>query len=156
MITDLFMAEYFLVILFVSFLFYLGINKSTDSQDKNRFKSAYGRVSRTLRGKLVRSKGEKKIADWLASHGIHYIYEPRLSKFKPDFFIPDHKLIIEFYGLRDASGHIGENYRKKISEKNEYYRSLNVRFLEIYQEDLTHLDQLISTAIQNRSTDRNP
>lgn len=103
----------------------------------------YGTLSRSMKGKVLRSKGEKIIADWLDTNRINYKYERKLSKYVPDFYLPQHKLIIEYYGLRDAPGKVGAEYRKKIKQKRKYFNNLNVRLIEIYQEDLHRLDDII-------------
>jgi len=71
----------------------------------------YGTPSVTLTGQSVRSRSEKMIADYLTRNSIAYSYEATAmtndwfifkSKIsRPDFFLPQHKLVIEYWGLVD-------------------------------------------------------
>jgi len=56
----------------------------------------------TLRGELVRSRSEARIADLLHLRGIAYEYEPTISGFRPDFYVREWNLIIEYWGLDTA------------------------------------------------------
>ncbi len=67
---------------------------------------------RTLRGELVRSQGERLIADWLYFNGVSYEYEPSYqhpvadethSQYRPDFYYPDIGVYHEHFAL-DANG----------------------------------------------------
>lgn len=136
------MAEYFPVLFLFALLILFSKRRGLYSSSKKRL-SEFGKISETLKGDRVRSKGEKIIADWLYQHQIKYKYELKLSSFVPDFFLTEYKMIIEYYGLRDVLGRTGVEYRKKIDEKREYFSNLSVRFLELYQEDLSHLDTII-------------
>jgi len=71
----------------------------------------YGTPSLTLTGQPVKSKAEKIIADYLTRHNITYQYEAQamtnnwLIKHKisrPDFYLPQYNLIIEYRGLVDS------------------------------------------------------
>lgn len=67
---------------------------------------------RTYRGDIVRSHGERLIADWLFLHGVPYEYErpytydtanPHHRQYHPDFYYPDIDVWHEHWGL-DAHG----------------------------------------------------
>jgi len=67
---------------------------------------------RTLRGELVRSQGERLIADWLYFNGVSYEYELSYqhpvadathSQYRPDFYYPDIGVYHEHFAL-DADG----------------------------------------------------
>src|SRR6266581_6282862 len=72
----------------------------------------YGIPSVTLTGQQVRSRGEKIIADYLTYHGVAYYYEAQAMSndwfiFKqkisrPDFFLPQYNLFVEYWGLVDS------------------------------------------------------
>ncbi|NLV05424.1 AAA family ATPase [Haloarcula rubripromontorii] len=62
----------------------------------------------TLKGEEVESHAEKKIADWLFEHGVEYRHEDLATwaetaadkgSYNPDFYLPDHDLYIEHWGL---------------------------------------------------------
>jgi DNA helicase-4 len=67
---------------------------------------------RTFRGEVVRSQGERMIADWLYLNGVEYEYERAYehdvadrdhSQYRPDFFYPDADLWHEHWAL-DSDG----------------------------------------------------
>ena len=67
---------------------------------------------RTLRGELVRSQGERLIADWLYFNGVSYEYERSYqhpvadethSQYRPDFYYPDIDVYHEHFAL-DENG----------------------------------------------------
>src|SRR5216683_2240203 len=72
----------------------------------------YGTPSVTLTGQPVRSKSEKMIADYLTRNSIAYNYEATAmtndwfifkSKIaRPDFFLPQYSLVVEYWGLVDS------------------------------------------------------
>lgn len=61
-----------------------------------------GRAVRTDRGDLVRSVPEARIANHLHAKGYRYEYEPEVCGFRPDFFLPEHGIVIEYWGSTEA------------------------------------------------------
>lgn len=62
----------------------------------------------TVRNEVVKSYGEMDIANFLTQHGIRYIYEypyeidtrtEEYGQYHPDFYLPDHKIYIEYFGI---------------------------------------------------------
>ena len=111
----------------------------------------YGTPSVTLTGQPVRSKAEKAIADYLTRHGITYYYEATATtndwfKFKskisrPDFFLPQYNLVVEYWGLVDSLD-VGtrDYYVRSMRWKMAQYRENNVRFVSIYPSNLSNFD----------------
>ncbi|MCS4538852.1 MAG: hypothetical protein HYY67_08350 [Thaumarchaeota archaeon] len=110
----------------------------------------YGSPSITLKGERVRSKGEKQIADFLFQKGIKYTYEDpaktNISAFtkkisRPDFYLPEHKVYVEFWGLVD---HKDQELRMKYNEqkhlKEREYQANGIRVLSIYPWNLDDLE----------------
>jgi len=67
---------------------------------------------RSFKGDKVKSFAELYIANWLFSHGIEYQYEANYEhdvktlqrrQYRPDFFLPELNVYIEYYGL-DENG----------------------------------------------------
>jgi DNA helicase-4 len=63
---------------------------------------------RTLQGEIVRSQGERMIADWLFYNGVNYSYEiryehetadPTHRQYQPDFYYPDINAYHEHWAL---------------------------------------------------------
>lgn len=79
-----------------------------------------GRHVQTLRGDLVRSPAEARIADYLYARGLHYEYEADVRGFRPDFYLPDHGIVVEYWGMqpkghpmrrRKTGAYLGAGYR---------------------------------------------
>lgn len=69
----------------------------------------------TVNGEQVRSSYEKKVADWLAEHGIEYEYEPDFpGPFTPDFVVGDN-LVVEVWGWNS------EEYQNRRQRKSDWY-----------------------------------
>ncbi len=73
---------------------------------------------RTLGGEVVRSQGERLIADWLYYNGVDYVYEgryevdtvdPSHSQYQPDFFYPTISVYHEHFAL-DRNGQAPEEF----------------------------------------------
>lgn len=64
-----------------------------------------GIPSITLKGEYVKSKAEKRISDYLYKNEIKYKYEKPvrvwfgLKKLYPDFYLPEYKVYIEYFGM---------------------------------------------------------
>src|SRR5437667_3966468 len=81
-------------------------------RDLFREPQEYGTPSVTLTGQPVRNKGERAIADYLTNHNIAYNYEAeantndlfifRSKISRPDFYLPQYNLYVEFWGLVDV------------------------------------------------------
>ena len=79
---------------------------------------------RTQTADRFRSRGERHIAGTLDDYGIPFIYEPRVTvndngktrTFRPDFYLPEFNLYIEYYGR------IGnQDYDLRTSKKQAAY-----------------------------------
>jgi len=92
----------------------------------------YGTPSVTLTGQPVRRKGEKIIGDYLTHHGIGYYYEAQAMSndwfifkhkiSKPDFFLPQYNLVIEYWGLVDSPDpRIRDDYIRSMRWKMAQY-----------------------------------
>jgi len=110
----------------------------------------YGTPSVTLTGQPVRSKGEKIIADYLTGHGVAYYYEATATAnwfifqtkiSKPDFYLPQYNLFIEYWGLVDSpDARTRDDYIGSMRWKMAQYRKNNIRFVSIYPSNLSNLD----------------
>lgn len=58
-----------------------------------------GRSLQTRGGEMVRSPAEVRIANHLYKRGIPYEYEPMIQGFRPDFYLPEHGIVIEYWGM---------------------------------------------------------
>ncbi len=103
---------------------------------------------RTLNGELVKSLEELKLANFLAVSGIPYEYEATYPvatatrahrQYKPDFYLPDHDLYIEHFGVNRQgepppqwSDAERSEYRRGIEWKRELHAEYGTRLIETY------------------------
>lgn len=113
-------------------------------------KKEYGVKSVTGRGEEVKSRAEKRIADYFARNGINYIYEKE-AKTKgwlfdstighPDFYLPDYDVYVEYWGLLDADDRsVRANYERNMKRKMAIYYKNNIKFVSLYPRNLKNLD----------------
>jgi hypothetical protein len=93
-------------------------------------------------GTLVQSEGERRIADWLAANSIAYRYDERFRilsghAVRPDFYLPELDLYIEYWGMDTADYKIG------MLKKQQLYQHQGKRLISIYPADLPRLDTLL-------------
>ncbi|MDN5638501.1 MAG: UvrD-helicase domain-containing protein, partial [Staphylococcus equorum] len=99
-------------------------------QSFDRFKDGF----ETYQGEIVKSHGEKAIANWLYSQGIPYQYECNYEhdtadeshrQYKPDFYFPEINLYLEHYAV-DQHGkppaHFGQKYLNEMKWKAEIHK----------------------------------
>lgn len=93
-------------------------------------------------GTLVQSDGERRIADWLAAHRIAYRYDERYRiltghAIRPDFYLPELDVYVEYWGLDTAEYKIG------MLKKQQLYQQEGKRLISIYPEDKPRLDEIL-------------
>jgi DNA helicase IV len=112
---------------------------------------------------LVKSKGEKRIADFFFEHNIdyHYEYPWRTDHgvvIYPDFYLPQYKLMIEYWGMHgdkdyDESSEFKRSYwdtkpgYKLVEIFPSHLSGLSPNFLEGREEDYAAIAGLIKQAL---------
>ena len=100
---------------------------------------------RTLDNILVKSYEELLIGNFLFTNGINYCYEnpykepikaADFRKYCPDFYLPDHDIYIEHFGI-DREGNTAswidkEGYNAEIRWKQEVHKDNNTTLVETY------------------------
>jgi hypothetical protein len=119
---------------------------TSSSQSENE----YGHTSTTHNSEIVKSKGEKYIADYFFSQNIRYQYEREarshgiiFSKHisNPDFYLPDHDVYVEYWGLVNADKKkVKDNYVRTMKWKMKQYHKARIKFVSIYPKNLNNLD----------------
>ncbi len=99
------------------------LNSVSSQLDLERLRSFL--TEETLDGKEVKSRPEKRIADFLFEHDIPYRYEMPFivddgNIIRPDFYLPTFRVVIEYYGLRGDT-----DYEKSIEYKRQYWTYRN-------------------------------
>ena len=94
----------------------------------------------------MRSLGEVKIAEWLVSNGLNYEYEREITVsgmvFKPDFYLTDRGVFIEFFGLMSKDW-----YRAQAEFKKSRYERYGIPFIDVYSKDLGNLDEAVGARL---------
>lgn len=113
-------------------------------------KGQYGIPCVTLDGITVKSLKEKTIADYLFRHGVSYKYEkvvidPASNKpvAKPDFYLPDFDIYIEYWGRLDD-----EKYSFDMRRKKQIYKKLNCKLISIYEKNIAYLDWIVTKEVK--------
>ena len=112
----------------------------------------YPRKFLTEDGHWVRSQGETIIDNWLYRNGLIHAYEHRIQRGKvfkkSDFYLPYHDLVIEYWGL---SGN--EKYETSKRDKINFYKSNNIRFLELFPQDIYMISEVLKSKLSNYGID---
>lgn len=123
-------------------------DKTTLIIDKNIIGSNFRRLNsnicnryRTKDKHNVLSRAEIIIDNLLYDLGIKHEYEFRLEFsgviLKPDWFLPDYNIIIEFWGMEDK-----ENYLKNENKKLKIYAENRIACLSLNSDDLVDYRKL--------------
>jgi len=96
---------------------------------------------------VVQSKGERRIADWLSERSIEYRYDDKFQiiqgyAVRPDFYLQQFDVYIEYWGLDTTDYRIGMLLKKKL------YQQEGRRLISLYPDDLRRLDKKLSSALQ--------
>ncbi|HKU48583.1 MAG TPA: hypothetical protein VJP79_01410 [Nitrososphaera sp.] len=113
----------------------------------------------TQRGEVVKSGGERVIADYLFSKGIKYEYEKpaldpsgrRISR--PDFFLSEYNAYIEYWGMVNSKEKTErQEYIRSMEWKMKRYRENGMKFISVYPKDLDSLDVVLKKSRLGRAT----
>lgn len=94
-------------------------------------------------GTVVQSDGERIIAEELTTLGLVFRYDNRFRIVKgyairPDFYLPELDLYIEYWGLEDKL-----DYRIGMLEKQKLYQQAGKRLLSLYAHEKSRLRQAL-------------
>lgn len=97
-------------------------------------------------GTLVQSDGERLIADWLSAHRIAFRYDERFRilsghAVRPDFYLPEFDLYIEYWGMDTTDYKIG------MLKKQQLYQQEGKRLISVYPTDKARLDAVLRTKL---------
>ena len=112
------------------------------------------------------SKGEMEIILWLREHDVRYEKEPiwthnnmfcKRNYLKPDFWLPDHNLIIEYNGeqhyenvglfKRDKNWTLEDQQERDMTIR-DLCREKNIRLLEIPYTEFDHIKDILAKNIK--------
>ena len=101
----------------------------------------------SLRGETVRSFEECEIANFLHLNGVAYEYEapyehdlatPEKRHYKPDFYLPDHGIYIEHFGINAAGNTAPFVDREKYLQEMEWKRDVHAEHNTVLIETFSH------------------
>jgi hypothetical protein len=104
-------------------------------------------------GTLVQSDGERQIANWLDANGIAYRYDERIRileglSIRPDFYLPEFDVYIEYWGMDTIDYKIG------MLKKLKLYQQEGKRLVSVYREDKSQLDDVLRKKLDQYMTIR--
>lgn len=120
-------------------------NEQEEPEDWDR--ETRSRGFRTLQGEVVKSRGERLIADWLFYNGVPYRYEgpyevdtadERYRQYRPDFYYPSIDVYHEHWAV-DGKGNPPEEfvgYREGMAWKRQCHRTHGTTLLETTMAEL--------------------
>ena len=97
-------------------------------------------------GTFVQSDGELKIADWLTARKIEYRYDERIRiidghAIRPDFYLPEFDVYIEYWGMDTIDYKIG------MLKKLKLYQQQGKKLISLYPEDKNNLDIILKSKL---------
>ena len=110
----------------------------TPPASSNNFREKFEAKHRTKDGHFVRSRAEVIIDDTLYDYGLVHAYEKKVpieEELYTDFYLPNGKVYIEFWGLENDPKYLE---RKKI--KLEIYKKYDLKLIELDDNDILNLD----------------
>lgn len=99
-------------------------------------------------GTVVQSEGERRIADWLAAHGLAYRYDAKFRiigefQIRPDFYLPEMDVYVEYWGLDTPQ------YKMSMYKKQALYQQEGKRLISVHPKDLPGLGDLLSAKLRH-------
>ncbi len=97
---------------------------------------------RTREGIWVQSDGERRIAELLAASTIRYRYDERFRildgyAIRPDFYLPEFDVYIEYWGMDTADYKIG------MLKKQKLYQQQGKKLVSLYPGDKPHMRETL-------------
>jgi hypothetical protein len=105
---------------------------------ENNFRDKFEAKHRTKDGHYVRSRAEVIIDDTLYDYGLVHAYEKKIpieEEIYTDFYLPNGKVYIEFWGLETDP-----KYSERKKKKLEIYKKYDLKLIELTDNDILNLD----------------
>ncbi len=107
-------------------------------------------LQKTIRAKdgtLVQSDGERRICEILTSEKIVYRYDERFRilngyAIRPDFYLPEFNVYIEFWGMDTADYKIG------MLKKQKLYQQQGKKLISLYPKDKTQMSDVLLAKLE--------
>ncbi|HAS83986.1 MAG TPA: hypothetical protein DCS43_15235 [Verrucomicrobia bacterium] len=110
-------------------------------------------LNKTIRAKdgtLVQSRGERRIAEWLSANGVAYRYDERFRiidgyAIRPDFYLPEFDVYIEYWGMDTADYKIG------MLKKQTLYQSTGKKLVSIFFQEFERIEEVLDRKLRTCS-----
>ncbi len=102
------------------------------------FRDKFEAKHRTRDGHFVRSRAEVIIDDTLYDYGLVHAYEKKVpveEDLYTDFYLPNGKVYIEFWGMEDDP-----KYAERKKRKLELYEKYELKLIQLHDSDISNLD----------------
>lgn len=116
--------------------------------DRRNFdtKVELNKIIRAKDGTLVQSDGERRVADYLNAHSIAYRYDERIRivegcAIRPDFYLPEFDVYIEYWGMDTADYKIG------MLKKQKLYQQQGKRLLSLHFSEKDRLEETLTAKL---------
>lgn len=109
--------------------------------NNDSFREKFPAEMRTQDGHYVRSKAEMIIDNQLYQYEVVHAYERKLpleDEIYCDFYLPNKKVYIEYWGLEDD-----EKYKDRKDKKLQIYRREDLNLIELTDKDIKNLDDVL-------------
>ena len=116
-------------------------NQEMKKSHQDAFREKFEATHRTKDGHYVRSRAEVIIDDTLYDYGLVHAYEKKVPKEEDlytDFYLPNGKVYIEFWGLEKDP-----KYQERKKVKKELYVKYELKLIELTDEDILNLDDYL-------------
>jgi hypothetical protein len=123
------------------------VEAESSSSSSDEFRQKFPAKYRTQDGHRVRSRAEVMIDDYLYLKNIAHAYERRLpidEEVLCDFFIPEGRVYIEFWGLEE-----NEKYLARKKKKLEIYAAEGLQLIELNDKDIESLDDVLPRKLRH-------
>ena len=96
----------------------------------------------------MQSDGEKRICEWLTNNNIAYRYDERFRiidgmAIRPDFYLPEFDVYIEYWGMDTIDYKIG------MLKKQKLYQQQGKKLISLYPDDKHNLDTTLKNKLKN-------
>ncbi len=107
----------------------------------NNFREKFEAKHRTKDGHYVRSRAEVIVDDTLYDYGLVHAYEKKVpieEELYTDFYLPNGKVYIEFWGMESDP-----KYLERKKRKIEIYQKYDLKLIELNDSDISNLDDIL-------------
>ena len=106
--------------------------------------------------KCKSTKGEQKIINWLEKNNINYIYNKKFKNYdiRPDFYLQDYNIIIEYDGIQHFKDNIYfkttlKEQQNQDKYKNDIYNLCDMKIIRIPYINYLQIESILKKGLFN-------